>query len=66
MDNFTLTYYLQVYGPAGFFINGEDHFTDLATARDAAFDISLELGGDEVRVIECFGASENLVETVLA
>jgi uncharacterized protein YuzE len=43
----------------------DEEFTDLDRARDCAFDISAETNR-KVNVIECFGASEHLVEQVLA
>ena len=43
----------------------DDEFTDLDVARDCAFEISAECNR-RVNIIECFGASENLIESVLA
>jgi hypothetical protein len=58
-----LTYYL-TFTDTGVPCDGEE-YANLADARDVAFEWSREFG-QEVRILECFGASENLVETVLA
>ena len=43
----------------------DDEFARLDEARDCAFDISAETNR-RVNVIECFGQSEHLVESILA
>ena len=43
----------------------DDEFVSLDQARDCAFEISAETNR-KVNVVECFGASEHLVEQVLA
>ncbi len=43
----------------------EDEFANVDDARDVAWEISAETNR-KVNVIECFGASEHLVEQVLA
>jgi hypothetical protein len=42
-----------------------DEFTNLDNARDVAFEVSLEYG-ETIYIYENFGASSNLIETVLA
>ncbi len=58
-----VTYYLS-FADCGV-IACDDEFVSLDQARDVAFDISSETMR-KVNVIECFGASEHLVEQVLA
>ena len=58
-----VTYYL-AFADCGV-ICEDDEFTDLDVARDCAFDISAETNR-RVNIIECFGASENLIESHLA
>ena len=58
-----VTYYLS-FADCGVICEDEE-FTDLDRARDCAFEISAETMR-KVNVIECFGASEHLVEQVLA
>ena len=58
-----VTYYL-AFADCGVICEDEE-FTSLDRARDCAFDISAETNR-RVSIVECFGASENLIEEVLA
>jgi hypothetical protein len=58
-----VTYYLS-FADCGV-IACDDEFVSLDQARDVAFDISAETNR-KVAIVECFGASENLIEEILA
>ena len=63
MENYILTYYL-TFTDNGGACDGEE-YARLDDARDIAFEWSAETNR-RVGIIECYGAAENLVETVLA
>jgi hypothetical protein len=56
--------YILVFADNGVWTDAEE-FGTLDSARDYAWEISAETNR-RVNIIECFGASENLVESVLA
>ena len=56
--------YVLAFADCGVTADG-DEFVKLEDARDIAFDISAETNR-RINIIECFGASEHLVESVLA
>ena len=58
-----VTYYL-AFADCGVICEDEE-FGTLESARDCAFDVSAETNR-RVNVIECFGQSEHLVESILA
>lgn len=58
-----MTYSL-MFSHDGTLVDGLD-YVSLDEARDVAFDVSLETGS-EVSICEEFGASQNVVEVVLA
>ena len=56
--------YLLTFADCGVTACG-DEFANVDDARDVAFEISAECNR-RINVIECFGASEHLIESVLA
>jgi hypothetical protein len=63
MEKFILTYYL-TFTDNGVECDGEE-YANLDDARDVAFEWSAETNR-RIAITECLGASENLIETVLA
>jgi len=61
--SFLVTYVL-VFADCGVICEDEE-FGTLESARDCAFDISAETNR-RINILECFGQSEHLVESVLA
>lgn len=59
-----LVTYILVFADNGVWTDAEE-FGTLDSARDCAWEISAETNR-KVNVIQCFGASEHLVEQVLA
>jgi hypothetical protein len=60
--SFLVTYVL-VFADCGVICEDEE-FGTLESARDCAFDISAETNR-RINILECFGQSEHLVESVL-
>ena len=58
-----ITYYL-AFADCGVAVDGEE-YVSLDDARDVAFNYSAECNR-RINILECFGLSENLIESVLA
>jgi hypothetical protein len=63
MENHMLTYCL-TFADYGIPCDGEE-YVNLDDARDVAFEWSAETNR-RIAITECFGISENVIETVLA